>query len=378
MPVGALVVACSSGGGKPPPSGGQIVDGGKDSSVHGDSGSGQDSSSGGSDAQGTDAPTDSLPPEGSTSDSPSDSGDGGCGHPTTMLASGTAGDFALAGASVAFVLGGDLESVPIAGGTPTTLSSGTNPQRLVVDGSTIFFTAGNAVMRVSTGSDAGASTVATGTAAAGAIAVDANNVYWVESTAPPQIAFAPKTGGTAATFVADAGAGAGSPNGGTLVLAAGTLYWLDAEAAPSGQLLSASTGGTPPVSPTVLVSGGNGGFDLQLVGNNVFWTDANGGYSASIFAAPPGDGGLALEGGVEGGLGGVTPTSIPGLQNQFFFDSQDVYVLTQAGVVQRAPRNVWAYQPLYCGSGPATKGRIVADATYVYFTTDAGLFRTDQ
>lgn len=294
-------------------------------------------------------------------------GDGGCGNPTRTLWSGAAGDLVVGNGRVYFVGGGSLSATSIDGdgGAPQVLSAGTHPLRLALDATNAYFTSGGAVMSVPADGSAAATLIAQGAGAAGAIAVDATNVYWIAGGTPPQLLSAPKAGGAPTVLVGDAGAGAASPNGGNLfAVATGTgtnLVWLDAEAGPNGQVLMlprASAG-----SPIVLFGGGNGGLDLQVVGSNVFWTDADGGYVGPTL--------LGL-----GDAGGAARSSVPGLVNQFYLDAQNVYVLTPTAQVLRAPRNVWAYQEISCGTG--VPGHITADPEFVYFTTDQGVFRTSM
>jgi hypothetical protein len=77
--------------------------------------------------------------------------------------------------------GGSIMSVPVTGGTPATFASDVySPGGVVADDAGVYWTAGQQLMEAPPGGGT-ATTIALGDGL-GAIAVDANNVYWTQSS----------------------------------------------------------------------------------------------------------------------------------------------------------------------------------------------------
>lgn len=160
------------------------------------------------------------------------------GGAATTLA--TVGDqtnaIALDAENVYFTSQTALFSVPIGGGDVQTLASFTSTdefpgQGLAVDSTSVYFSDGDDIKAVplNAGADAGASTLVSGQAAAGAMAIDATNVYWATSASAAQpnlltgIGVAPLQGGTATALLPQSTPFAVL----RLRLTATTIYWTD-------------------------------------------------------------------------------------------------------------------------------------------------------
>ena len=210
-------------------------------------------------------------------------GGAGAGGAAATLLSGEFGEeprvMLIAGDTLYYATPTQILSLPVAGGTPTSLAPlQANVVALAADAQSLYWAAGTPG-----GSDGqigsipltgGTPTVlADGQASPSAIAVDDLNVYWMARREPPagpaRLAAVPKTGGGTASVLAD------NLGGGTVAAANGVVIFDD----------STQTDAT--ISSQILVVDRNGGVSHPVAtsdrriraiatdGTTVFWIDAN-------------------------------------------------------------------------------------------------------
>ena len=98
------------------------------------------------------------------------------GTPTVLAAANTPFSMAVDAANVYWTDGGSVWQLPVGGGTPKAIGHG-NAFGVAIDATTVYWTDGDSVKKVPIGGG-GVTTVASGLNGPWGIAVDAKNVYW--------------------------------------------------------------------------------------------------------------------------------------------------------------------------------------------------------
>jgi hypothetical protein len=159
-------------------------------------------------------------------------------------------------------------SVPLSGGTPTTLAGDQlNPTSITVDSKNVYWTsygsgANGLVESVPVGGGT-ATTIASAQVFPGDIAVDDTNVYWSVAGANPllgAILKAPIGGGTAVTLASNQDAPAG------LAVTGGNVYW---GSAGGGYIASAPVGGGSTTTVVAMAAP----VELAADSTAIYWTD---------------------------------------------------------------------------------------------------------
>ncbi len=157
--------------------------------------------------------------------------DGFAGPPVALAAATDARQIVSDGTTVYFAefTAGTIRSVPVVGGTATTLASGlAGPVRLAQTSTHVYFSSGRTLMRVPKTGGA-AETLATASGTVGDIALDESHVYWTVFGGGDGIMKVPLAGGTA-TLVASVGAPA------SIELHGDSVYWGQMDSAPAAQV----------------------------------------------------------------------------------------------------------------------------------------------
>ena len=110
---------------------------------------------------------------------------------------------------------GGVLRLPVGGGNPTTLATGQWANYVTVDSTEVYWTSGSTVMKVSRGGGT-PTTVASGQGSTWAIAVDSTSVYWTNVSGP--IMKVPIGGGTPTTL-------ATGPYANSIAVDSTSVYW---------------------------------------------------------------------------------------------------------------------------------------------------------
>jgi sugar lactone lactonase YvrE len=200
---------------------------------------------------------------------------------------------------------GVIASVPVAGGNPTTLATGqTRP---------------------------------------GAIAVDAAHVYWSTETS---LMTAPLAGGSTTTLVSSA------PDIGQLVASAGRVYGTTPTA------IFSAFAGMPTTSPTPMVTGASGMYNLAIAGAQPFWSTATSSATSldgALLTQAPGTGTTIT---LASGLGQCGGLAL-GADTIYFTD-------TTRGLVMKVASS--GGTPVVLASKQPGPGNVAVDATSIYWT----------
>lgn len=246
--------------------------------------------------------------------------------------------------------GGSLVSVPIAGGSATTLASGLTSHEIyghaiAYDDQNVYFLANNAVNAVpKTGGSA--SMLAAATNATG-LTVDLTNVYWATGAAGASTGslYAYPIAGGSATAIAT------GPNPLDLAVGAGELYWIASdgsidEVATSGG--SATTLGHSSAIPTA----------MAVDSAHAYWTNSDGTVeriSLTGGSATPLD---SFAGGQPDGMNGIA------------VDAADVFWTQQDGSVDEIPlAGETGHSDVTAASGKTGAWGIATDASDIYWVT---------
>jgi hypothetical protein len=199
---------------------------------------------------------------------------GSCMPPTVLAMAPKAWDVALDSTTAYFTQpgAGTVSSVPIAGGTVKMLASisPSTPQNIAVDANNVYFTTGGSgqvALCPHAGCGSNPTVLAMGAAQVGAqgIAVDATNVYWVNSTPPGNVSKCAITGcGGNPTVIAMSGANS-SPT--AVAVDATNVYWATGG---SGQIMRVPIGGG---GVTTLATGLSNASGMALDATFVYYAD---------------------------------------------------------------------------------------------------------
>jgi hypothetical protein len=352
----AVVLACGCGSSSssgvsadasPPDAGtspdGSTADGATDDGPSFDGPSGADATDAGSS-------TCSLPPEGGT----------GPHGLTQLYAPSTFGAFldhgALAGGYVYFTEDGDIKRVPTAGGAVDDFGQLSAGPFLVVGNDLVYSTGpssgmGWSIVKAALGTDAAAGTVlAQNIAYVGPMASDGTYVAWSNANSPG-VYSVPLAGGPVSTITA------GGRTGGLAVIGS-TLYWADLST--MHVMFAPIAGGTP-------MQGAAAMFDGEAAADSTafYWTD----FALGDINRMP--------------VGSTTAQAI--YMTSSFGDGPEHIAVSGSSVyfTGNLTGNVWRVgtdgtSPAQLACGYASTSAVFADATYVYYLSDSGVFRVDQ
>ncbi len=190
---------------------------------------------------------------------------------------------------------GQVQMVPVGGGSATQIASSYSPNYIVVDAKSVYWTgfqtgvpSQGTVMKVPIGGGT-ATTLASGQTAPQGVAVDAANVYWANNTSSGSagtVMKVPIGGGTPTTLAS----GQNTPV--ALAVDSTSVYWINGD----GTVMKVATSGG---TPTTLATGQSGVQGIALDPSSVYWTI----YTSS---------GTVMKVSIDGG----TPTTLASGQNQ--------------------------------------------------------------
>jgi hypothetical protein len=195
------------------------------------------------------------------------------GNATILTSLPKLGGIALSGSTLYFTQGNDwgawdgtVNSLPVAGGTPTVLASGLDsPSSVATDGARLYWNAywTGDIMSIPIDGSEEPTVHANGGSELGGPVVDATNIYWCSPKAGT-IWVIPKNGTQAKELVS------GQPYPQALVMHDQTLFWANGD---SGEILSLAPGGT---APEVLATG-QAAWSLFVDAAAIYWTDKDAG-----------------------------------------------------------------------------------------------------
>ncbi len=247
-----------------------------------------------------------------------------------------------------------VSSIPIAGGTATTLATNlTSPVHLQHDATSLYWgLTSDVVATIPLGGGTPVTLQTSNGTILTALAVDATHVFHTEDytvAADCSVVVVPKAGGTRVTLAS--GGAWNHPTG--LAVNGGTVFW---GVTTPGSILSVpvADGAT-----TTLVSGVAPGA-LTADASNVYWVDATGAIMK-----------VAQTGGAA--------TTLATIPNAFAIaiDSTNVYVSTrpfnQPSTLYKIP--IAGGPPVMLASAPSMVNAIAVDATSIYWTESTGAIR---
>lgn len=276
---------------------------------------------------------------------------------------------------------GALMSVPVCGGTPTTLWQEKSPvqvfetESLAASSGTVFWSyidswgsnpSGPVMAMPERGGTA--TTLATGQqliAMGNGMTANATDVYWnvdfcngecIYSTTPPQgsVWWAPVGGGSGGTVVTDPGSFSG------VGLDGASIYWANS---PQGTVVKAPVAGG---AETTLATGQSRPSFLVTDSTNAYWINLGLPPATSDIVTLP--------------VGGGTPVTLASNQSYprgLAADGASVYWVTYDGAIMKAPKSGGA--PVTLASGQDTGSDaidvIAVDATSVYWATGGGIMK---
>jgi hypothetical protein len=239
--------------------------------------------------------------------------------------------------------GGSVMKVPVAGGTPTTLASGSTDaiERFVVDATNVYWaTWSGTIMKVPLGGGTPTKLCSyPGNRSTSAIAVDAANVYWSVYTGDAFMKV-PLSGGVATTVLARQ---PGMNEIDDMAVDATSIYWVVmGSSSPDGVVMKMSlTSGVL----TTLASGQQYPSRIAVDSTSVYWITA-----AGLLMKVP--------------LGGGTSTTLTTSGRGFALDTANAYWTTAQAVMKVSLQGgipTTLVQGISCGY------YIAVDATSVYF-----------
>jgi hypothetical protein len=251
-------------------------------------------------------------------------------------------------------LDGTVLSVPIGGGSQTTIASAQSlPQFIVVDSSDVYWTNGGtaaesyadgSVVKTTKGGGGSLVTLATLQNNPQAIAVDSSHVYWT-SFGSGTVVTVPITGDTPTTL----NVGASGDYG--VAIDANNVYWTNRSA---GTVTKASLTGE---SPTTLASGQDGPTTITVDALRVYWTNGAGG---SLMSVPIAGGDATTI-----ASGQLSPFGLAVDSSKVYWSNGGAQNATNGSVVA-APLSGGAPTTLVANQGGA--GGLVIDSLSAYWT----------